>query len=63
MGFDILLIGEFEYKYFYDLFEYGVNVIFVGYYEIEVFGVCVLVVCIEDEFGIFWQFFNFLIGL
>lgn len=63
MGLDTLLTGEPEHKYFHDSFEYGVNVIFAGHYETEVFGVRALAARIEDEFGIPWQFLNFPTGL
>ena len=63
LGLDTLLTGEPEHKHFHDSFEYGVNVIFAGHYETEVFGVRALAAKIEDEFGIPWQFLNFPTGL
>ena len=63
MGLDTLLTGEPEHKHFYDSFEYGVNVIFAGHYETEVFGVRALAARIEEEFGLPWQFLNFPTGL
>ena len=62
-GLDTLLTGEPEHKFFHDSFEYGVNVIFAGHYETEVFGVRALAARIEDEFGLPWQFLNFPTGL
>ncbi len=63
MGLDTLLTGEPAHKYFYDSFEYGVNVVFAGHYETEVFGVRALAAKIEDTFGIPWQFLHHPTGL
>lgn len=63
LGLDTLLTGEPAHKHFYDAFEYGVNVIYAGHYETEVFGVRALAAKIEDEFGLPWQFLNFPTGL
>ena len=62
-GLDTLLTGEPAHKHFHDAFEYGVNVIYAGHYETEVFGVRALAAKIEDEFGVPWQFLNFPTGL
>lgn len=63
LGLDTLLTGEPAHKHFYDAFEYGVNVIYAGHYETEVFGVRALAAKIEDQFGLPWQFLNFPTGL
>ncbi|AZI42393.1 Nif3-like dinuclear metal center hexameric protein [Deinococcus psychrotolerans] len=63
MGLDTVLTGEPEHKYFHDGFEYGVNVLYAGHYETEVFGVRALAAKIEDEFGIPWQFLHLPTGL
>lgn len=63
MGLDTLLTGEPEHKFFHDAFEYGVNVVYAGHYETEVFGVRALAARLEEEFGLPWQFLNFPTGL
>ncbi|AWT35271.1 GTP cyclohydrolase 1 type 2 [Deinococcus arenae] len=63
MGLDTLLTGEPEHKHFHDAFEYGVNVIYAGHYETEVFGVRALAARLEDEFGLAWQFLHHPTGL
>ncbi len=62
-GLDTLLTGEPAHQHFYDAFEYGVNVIYAGHYETEVFGVRALAAKIEDEFGLPWQFLHHPTGL
>lgn len=63
LGLDTVLTGEPAHKYFHDSFEYGVNVVFAGHYETEVFGVRALAAKIEDTFGIPWQFLHHPTGL
>lgn len=63
LGLDTLLTGEPEHKHFHDAFEYGVNVVFAGHYETEVFGVRALAARIEEEFGLPWQFLHHPTGL
>ncbi|GHG15706.1 Nif3-like dinuclear metal center hexameric protein [Deinococcus indicus] len=63
MGLDTLLTGEPEHKHFHDAFEYGVNVVYAGHYETEVFGVRALAARLEDEFGLAWQFLHHPTGL
>jgi dinuclear metal center YbgI/SA1388 family protein len=63
LGLDTLLTGEPEHKHFHDAFEYGVNVVFAGHYETEVFGVRALAAKLEDEFGLPWQFLHHPTGL
>jgi putative NIF3 family GTP cyclohydrolase 1 type 2 len=63
MGLDTLLTGEPEHKFFHEAFEYGVNVVYAGHYETEVFGVRALAARLEEEFGLPWQFLNFPTGL
>lgn len=62
-GLDTLLTGEPAHKHFHDAFEYGINVIYAGHYETEVFGVRALAAKIEDTFGLPWQFLNYPTGL
>ncbi|MCP2014084.1 dinuclear metal center YbgI/SA1388 family protein [Deinococcus sp. HSC-46F16] len=62
-GLDTLLTGEPEHKHFHDAFEYGVNVVYAGHYETEVFGVRALAARLEDEFGLAWQFLHHPTGL
>ncbi|WP_428194508.1 Nif3-like dinuclear metal center hexameric protein [Deinococcus saxicola] len=63
LGLDTLLTGEPEHKHFHDSFENGVNVVFAGHYETEVFGVRALAAKIEEEFGLPWQFLHHPTGL
>lgn len=63
MGLDTLLTGEPAHKYFHDAFEYGINAIFAGHYETEVFGVRALAAKLEEEFGLPWQFIHQPTGL
>lgn len=63
LGLDTLLTGEPAHKNFHNAFEYGVNVIYAGHYETEIFGVRALAAKIEDKFGLPWQFLNFPTGL
>ena len=63
MGLDTLLTGEPAHKYFHDAFEYGINAVFAGHYETEVFGVRALAARLEEEFGLPWQFIHQPTGL
>lgn len=63
LGLDTLLTGEPAHKHFHDAFEYGVNVVYAGHYETEVFGVRALAAKLEDEFGLPWQFLHHPTGL
>ncbi|WP_370293654.1 Nif3-like dinuclear metal center hexameric protein [Deinococcus sp. KSM4-11] len=63
LGLDTLLTGEPAHKHFNDAFEYGVNVVFAGHYETEVFGVRALAAKVEDQFGLPWQFLHHPTGL
>nr|WP_221088251.1 Nif3-like dinuclear metal center hexameric protein [Deinococcus aquaedulcis] len=63
LGLDTLLTGEPEHKHFHDAFEYGVNVVYAGHYETEVFGVRALAAHLEDQFGLPWQFLHHPTGL
>ncbi|MGI8747584.1 MAG: Nif3-like dinuclear metal center hexameric protein [Deinococcus sp.] len=63
LGLDTLLTGEPEHRYFHDAFEHGVNVVYAGHYETEVFGVRALAAKLEEEFGLPWQFLHLPTGL
>lgn len=63
LGLDTLLTGEPAHKHFHDAFEYGINAIFAGHYETEVFGVRALAAKLEEEFGLPWQFIHQPTGL
>lgn len=63
MGLDTLLTGEPAHKHFHDPFEHGINSIFAGHYETEVFGVRALAAKLEEEFGLPWQFIHQPTGL
>ncbi len=62
-GYDTFVTGEPKHQHFNDAFEYGVNVIYAGHYETEVFGVRALAARIEEEFGLPWQFIHAPTGL
>ena len=62
-GLDTLLTGEPAHKHFHDAFEYGVNVVYAGHYETEVFGVRALAAKVEEQFGLPWQFLHQPTGL
>lgn len=63
LGLDTLLTGEPEHKHFHDAFELGINVVYAGHYETEVFGVRALAARIEEQFGLPWQFLHLPTGL
>jgi dinuclear metal center YbgI/SA1388 family protein len=62
-GLDTFITGEPKHQAFHDPFEYGVNVIYAGHYETEVFGVRALAAKIEEQFGLPWQFLHLPTGL
>ncbi len=62
-GADCFITGEPSHAHFADSFEYGINTIFCGHYESEVFGVKALAIKIEDTFGLPWQFMHLPTGL
>ena len=62
-GLDTFVTGEPKHQHFNDAFEYGVNVIYAGHYETEVFGVRALAARIEEQFGVPWQFIHAPTGL
>lgn len=62
-GLDTFITGEPKHQHFNDAFEHGVNVIYAGHYETEVFGVRALAARIEEEFGLPWQFIHAPTGL
>ena len=63
LGLDTLLTGEPEHKHFHDAFELGLNVVYAGHYETEVFGVRALAARLEEQFGLPWQFLHLPTGL
>jgi dinuclear metal center YbgI/SA1388 family protein len=62
-GADCFITGEPSHAHFADSFEYGINTIFCGHYESEVFGVKALAMKLEDTFGLPWQFLHLPTGL
>jgi dinuclear metal center YbgI/SA1388 family protein len=62
-GLDCFITGEPSHANFSDSFEYGINTIFCGHYESEVFGVKALCIKLEDTFGLPWQFLHLPTGL
>jgi dinuclear metal center YbgI/SA1388 family protein len=62
-GLDCFITGEPSHANFPDSFEYGINTIFCGHYESEVFGVKALSIKLEDTFGLPWQFLHLPTGL
>ncbi|WP_425147239.1 Nif3-like dinuclear metal center hexameric protein [Deinococcus sp.] len=63
LGLDTLLTGEPEHKHFHDAFELGLNVVYAGHYETEVFGVRALAARLAEQFGLPWQFLHLPTGL
>ena len=62
-GLDCFITGEPSHANFPDAFEYGINAIFCGHYESEVFGVKALSIKLEDTFNLPWQFLHLPSGL
>lgn len=62
-GLDVFITGEPSHAQFADAFEYGINTIYIGHYESEIFGVRALAARIEEEFGLGWQFIHVPTGL
>lgn len=62
-GFDTLITGEPKHQHFHDAFEHGVNVLYAGHYDTEVFGVRALCAHLEQRFGLPWQFLQHPSGL
>ncbi|ADV68024.1 Nif3-like dinuclear metal center hexameric protein [Deinococcus maricopensis] len=62
-GLDTFITGEPKHQAFSDPFEYGVNAIYAGHYDTEVFGVRALAARIEETFGLPWQFLHHPSGL
>lgn len=62
-GYDTLITGEPKHQHFHDAFEHGVNVLYAGHYDTEVFGVRALAAHVEDRFGLPWQFLHHPSGL
>ncbi len=62
-GLDLLITGEPKHAAFHDPFEWGINVLYAGHYDTEVFGVKALAERIEAEFGLPWVFLDHPTGL
>ncbi len=63
LGLDTFLTGEPKHATFHDSFEYGINTLYAGHYETEVFGVRALAATLEETFGLPWQFLHQPTGL
>ena len=52
LGIDLFITGEAEHEVYHLAREGGVNVMFLGHYESETFGVRNLMRVVEEEFGV-----------
>ncbi len=62
-GLDLLITGEPKHAAFHEPFEWGINVLYAGHYDTEVFGVKALAEKIAAEFGLPWVFLDHPTGL
>jgi len=62
-GLDLLITGEPKHAAFHEPFEWGINVLYAGHYDTEVFGVKALAERIAGEFGLPWVFLDHPTGL
>ena len=62
-GLDLLITGEPKHAAFHLPFEWGINVLYAGHYDTEVFGVKALAERIKAEFGLPWVFLDHPTGL
>lgn len=51
-GMDTLVTGEPEHAHFHDPFEWGINAVYAGHYDTEVFGVRSLGARLSERFGL-----------
>ncbi len=62
-GLDLLVTGEPKHSAFHEPFERGINVIYAGHYDTEVFGVRALAEKLLASFGLPWTFLDHPTGL
>ncbi|WP_243094948.1 Nif3-like dinuclear metal center hexameric protein [Thermus thalpophilus] len=60
---DLFITGEPKHSAFHETFERGLNVIYAGHYDTEVFGVKALAAHLEERFGLPWVFLDHPTGL
>ncbi len=60
---DLFITGEPKHSVFHETFERGLNVIYAGHYDTEVFGVKALAQHLEARFGLPWVFLDHPTGL
>ncbi|GAB5603416.1 Nif3-like dinuclear metal center hexameric protein [Thermus sp. FJN-A] len=60
---DLFITGEPKHSAFHEAFERGLNVIYAGHYDTEVFGVKALARHLEARFGLPWVFLDHPTGL
>ncbi|WP_038047864.1 Nif3-like dinuclear metal center hexameric protein [Thermus caliditerrae] len=60
---DLFITGEPKHSVFHETFERGLNVIYAGHYDTEVFGVKALARHLEARFGLPWVFLDHPTGL
>jgi len=60
---DLFITGEPKHSVFHETFERGLNVIYAGHYDTEVFGVKALARHLEARFGLSWVFLDHPTGL
>ncbi|GGN05793.1 GTP cyclohydrolase 1 type 2 [Thermus composti] len=60
---DLFITGEPKHSVFHETFERGLNVIYAGHYDTEVFGVKALAEHLRERFGLPWVFLDHPTGL
>ncbi|GAA5334245.1 MULTISPECIES: Nif3-like dinuclear metal center hexameric protein [Thermus] len=60
---ELFITGEPKHSAFHEAFERGLNVIYAGHYDTEVFGVKALAAHLEERFGLPWVFLDHPTGL
>jgi dinuclear metal center YbgI/SA1388 family protein len=55
---ELFITGEPKHSAFHETFERGLNVIYAGHYDTEVFGVKALAAHLEERFGLPWVFLD-----
>ncbi len=62
-GLDTFVSGEGPHHTYFDAEEWGINVVYAGHYATETVGVKALAECLEERFGIPWEFVDHPTGL
>ncbi len=62
-GLELFITGEPKHEVFHETFERGMNTIYAGHYDTEVFGVKALAQKLQETFGLEWVFLDHPTGL